>query len=129
MRIDIKHHHHEDDDVLSGKNGESLKPTVAYDLAEAARVVNLCHAILKVDFQSQIHSYAKLFPAAWIQRAIEDAGTWPRPPATFQPILNKLRAWAKAGGPPEDAAIPAKNGHAKGPKITRADPDEMEDYE
>jgi hypothetical protein len=87
---------------------------VVNDPAEVNRVAEWAvDAFAGFRWGMQVRSYAKTFPIAWIELALQNAAAWPTPPRAFTPVLNELRRWHLAGGPPAIVTAPAPS--AAGP--------------
>jgi hypothetical protein len=87
------------------RNGDVIDTDqgISNDPKEVRRVIDLADDDLfpGMYFGAQVNAYRKMWPIAWIERALVDARAWPVPPRSFTPIVNKLRQWTRDGGPPE----------------------------
>lgn len=101
---------------FSDKDGNPLRldSGVSNDPSEVKRVANLAESMFPMKgFDHNVSAFKAVYPMAWIERALIEAGTWPKPPFSFKPISNTLLRWKDEGGPPaiqkgQDSPSPSK---------------------
>jgi hypothetical protein len=81
---------------------------VVNDPAEVERVAEWAvQAFNGFHWGTHVRNFKATYPIAWIELALQNAAAWPTPPRAFTPVLNELRRWHLAGGPPAIVTAPA----------------------